>query len=91
MLCANAFQNTSYEKLLNELGWNSLEDRRTVARRSMFYKMSHKLVPKYLCDLLPQTVGDKVGCYVLRNSGDLTTSRTKKQQFLVYVFHTKNC
>ena len=40
--------------------------------------MTHKLVPKYLSDLVPQTVGAMVGCYVLRNSGDLVTERYKK-------------
>ncbi len=46
----------------------------------MFYKMSHNLVPDYLCKLVPETVGARVGCYVLRNSGDMTTIRTKKTQ-----------
>ena len=40
--------------------------------------MTHKLVSKYLSDLVPQTVGARVGCYVLRNSGDLVTERYKK-------------
>ncbi len=80
IICTRAFQNTSYAKLLEELGWDSLEDRRTLARRSLFYKMTHKLAPDYLCDMVPLSVGARVGCYVLRNSGDLTTVRTKKNQ-----------
>ena len=80
VICTGAFINTSYEKLLDELGWNKLEERRTFARRTLFYKMSHKLVPDYLCDLKPETVGDRVGCYVLRNSGDLTIDKHKKTQ-----------
>ena len=51
--------------------WNSLEERRTLARRATFYKMSHDLVPEYLCDLYPETVGARGGNYVLRNAGDL--------------------
>ncbi len=78
VICTRAFITTSYDKLKTELGWNSLEERRTLARRSLFYKMTHKLVPKYLSDLVPQTVGARVGCYVLRNSGDLVTERYKK-------------
>ncbi len=33
--------------------------------------------------MLPQLVGDRVGCYVLRNSGDITSIRTKKSQFFL--------
>ncbi len=51
-----------------------------MARRTLLYKMTHNLVPEYLCNMVPQTVGARVGCYVLRNSGDLTSIRTKKSQ-----------
>ncbi len=63
------------------LGWNSLDDRRSMARRILLYKMNHNLVPDYLTSLMPQTVGARVGSYVLRNAGDLTGIRTKKSQF----------
>ncbi len=79
--CTGAFRITSYSKLLDELGWNSLDDRRAMARRILLYKMNHNLVPDYLSDLVPQTVGARVGNYVLRNSGDFTCIKTRKSQF----------
>ncbi len=81
VICTGAFRITSYSRLLDELGWNSLEDRRAMARRTLLYKMNHDLVPTYLTSLIPQTVAARVGNYVLRNAGDFTVIRTKKTQF----------
>ncbi len=92
MVCTCAFRNTSYERLLDDLGWNTLDERRKLSRLSLFYKMTHKPctgdnlctdcrnkvgVPNYLRDLVPRTVGERAG-YVLRNANDLSTVRTKK-------------
>ncbi len=81
VICTGAFRITSYTRLLEELGWNTLDERRAMARRILLYKMNHKLVPDYLSNLVPQTVADRVGNYVLRNSGDFTCIRTKKAMF----------
>ncbi len=75
IMCTGAFVNTSYTKLLNELGWASLEERRNFFRLSYLYKMSNKKVPKYLSDLMPLTVGDRTE-YNLRNVGNLSLIRT---------------
>ena len=36
VICTCAFRNTSYERLLGELGWNTLDERRKLARLSLF-------------------------------------------------------
>ncbi len=92
VICTCAFRNTSYERLLGELGWNTLDQRRKLARMSLFYKMNHKLcdeddqctdcgnkvgVPDYLKNLVPKKVGERTD-YYLRNANDLTTVKTKK-------------
>ncbi len=38
VIITGAFKNTSFDKLLDELGWNSLEDRRKLARLTLFKK-----------------------------------------------------
>ena len=88
VIITSAFKNTSFVKLLDELGWNSLEDRRKLARLTLFKKMTisshaHKenrpndtLVPQYLHSLVPHSVGDRAG-YVLRNAGKLDTVKTR--------------
>ncbi len=92
VVCTCAFRNTSYERLLGELGWNTLDQRRKLARLSLFYKMNHKKcdvnnqcidcenmvgVPEYLKNLVPKKVSDRSD-YYLRNANDLTTVKTKK-------------
>ncbi len=92
IICTCAFRNTSYKRLLGELGWNTLDERRKFARLSLFYKMSHKpcvgndictdcsnniRAPDYLKELVPSKVGERTD-YYLRNSKDLTTVKTRK-------------
>ncbi len=70
-ICTCGFKNTSYNRLLVELGWSSLEERRKYFRMCNMFKMTKKLVPKYLCDLVPTTVGDRTQ-YRLRNANNLS-------------------
>ncbi len=82
VVVTGAFKNTSYVKLLTELGCENLESRRKLARLSLFKKMvismiskgasktdpndrNKLLVPEYLFNMVPQSVGERVG-YVLR-------------------------
>ncbi len=88
VIVTGAFKITSFARLLNELGWDSLEDRRKLARLSLYKKMvlssrAHKdnrvdkiLVPEYLYSMVPQSVGDRAG-YVLRNASKLDTVKTR--------------
>ncbi len=93
-MCTCAFRNTSYDKLLSELGWNSLDERRKLARLNIFYKMNHThrvCEPNNLCTDCKNGIGippylanlcpATVGDragYVLRNAGDLRTIQSKK-------------
>ncbi len=88
VIVTGAFKNTSFARLLNELGWDSLENRRKLARLSLYKKMiisnqAHKdnrvndvLVPEYLYSMVPQSVGDRAG-YVLRNASKLDVIKTR--------------
>ena len=56
-ICTGAFRITSHEILLKELGWSKLENRRTLHRLTLFYKIIHSLTPVYLrqaCTIIPQ-------------------------------------
>ena len=48
------WQGTSREKLYEELGWESLSDRRWARRLTIFYKINSGLVPSYLSDHIPK-------------------------------------
>ena len=88
VIVTGAFRNTSFVRLLSELGWDSLDERSKLARLSLYKKMvlsnhAHKdnrvnevLVPEYLSSMIPQSVGDRAG-YVLRNASKLDTIKTR--------------
>ena len=50
-----AWQGTSRIKLYEELGWESLSDRRNCRRVLQIHKIVEEKTPKYLSDCLPQT------------------------------------
>ncbi len=88
VIVTGAFKTTSYVRLLDELGWDTLDDRRKLSRLCLLKKMqlskqaAHNnkpdniLVRPYLFNLLPGTVGDRAG-YVLRNAGKIDNVRTR--------------
>ena len=41
-------------KLYEELGWESLSDRRWYSRLFHFYKITHNMAPTYLSDSIPR-------------------------------------
>ena len=89
MMCVTgAFRNTGYNRLLTELGWDTLDHRRKLSRLCLFKKMQvsklassnnnpqNVLVQPYLYNLLPGTVGDRAG-YVLRNASKVDNVKTR--------------
>ena len=52
-ICTGALRHTSHIRLLQELGWPTLANRRKYFKLILFYKMTHDLTPPYLSNLLP--------------------------------------
>jgi len=48
LIATGCWKHTNRKKLYNELGWESLEDRRKVRRLSNYYKILNNLTPPYL-------------------------------------------
>ena len=70
LTCTGAFYNTNTERLMTEVGWESLENRRKHHRLGLFYKIKNKLTPPYMYDLCPaQQAG--TARYQLRNQGGI--------------------
>ena len=63
--CTRAYCHTKHETLLAELGWESLDTRRTFLKLSMFYKIINNHTPQYLRTLIPTPVNHQ---YNLRNN-----------------------
>ena len=50
LIVSGCWQETSRVKLYEELGWESLSDRRIVLRLTIFYKFKNNPAPSYLAD-----------------------------------------
>ena len=53
LIVSGCWQGTSREKLYDELGWESLSNRRWARRLVIFYKIHNDLTPSYLSELIP--------------------------------------
>ena len=58
LIVSGCWQGTSREKLHDELGWESLTDRRWARRLTMFHKIKNGIAPSYSSDHVPAH-GDK--------------------------------
>ncbi len=74
-----AMNTTSHAKILKELGYDTLESRRTEHQLTLFYKMKHNLTPEYITKLVPSNRDDGTR-YTLRRPFDhkLIATRTER-------------
>ena len=70
----------SITRLLDDLGWESLQSRRNKHKLTIFYKIMNGLTPNYLSDLLPPLVHETTS-YNLRNSNHIQTAHANKNLF----------
>ena len=56
------------EKLLSDLGWESLQERRNKHKLVIFYKILNGLTPDYLLDIVPARIQESIP-YNLRGGG----------------------
>ena len=47
-IVTGCWQGTSLDKLYNEIGWESLHERRRYRRLSLYYKINSNMTPNYL-------------------------------------------
>jgi len=85
LMCTGAYRRTSHEKLLAELGWETLKMRRKYQKLVLMYKIHNGLVPNYLSNMIPSSRGQGSN-YILRNTNNysLPFCRTEryKQSFV---------
>lgn len=79
-IVSGATKLCSIEKLFAELGWETLQERRTKHKLVIFYKIVNGLTPEYLADLLPPLVGEN-NPYSLRNANDIQSIRARTNLF----------
>ena len=79
-IVSGATKLCSIQKLLAELGWETLQERRSKHKLVLFFKIINGLTPSYLSDLLPPLVSD-TNPYSLRNSDNIQSIRTRTNIF----------
>ena len=77
-VCIGAMWNTNRQKLLVELGWEKLSNRRLYFKLLMFYKIKNSLVPDYLNILLPSVSDVR---YNLHNPHRLRLPRARTDKY----------
>ena len=73
-----AIHGSSREKIYQELGLESLHDRRWCRKLCFYYKIQHNNCPLYLTEFLPTT---KTSCYSLRSNRPRTVSNVRTERF----------
>ena len=61
LVYTGAYKHTKTTKLMEELGWDTLEARRALQRTTIMFKIQNELAPPYLVDICPPTRGKLVG------------------------------
>jgi hypothetical protein len=81
LVCTGAYKHTRNTKLMEELGWDSLEVRRESQRSTLMYKIQNNLAPPYLAELCPPLVGE-VSRHNLRNAEHIAIPPGKKTSYV---------
>ena len=63
LIVANCWKGTNRDRLYNELGWESLSNRRHFRRLSLFYQIKNDLAPAYLADCIKDVPPDITNRY----------------------------
>jgi hypothetical protein len=72
LACTGAYRHTKHTKLLEELAWPLLSQRRKNHRLNVMFKLQHGLAPPYLIDICPPLTRDRTP-YQLRSGMNITT------------------
>ena len=75
------WKGSSRMKLYDELGWESLSDRRWVRRLSVFFKISHGMTPSYLSEHIPMRNETNMALRDRLNIPPLTKTERYKNSF----------
>ena len=80
VVCTRAYQLTSNQRLLTELGWPNLEERRLYFSLILIFKIIHGLTPEYLRTLLPRILGQDTH-YETRENNIIIPVRVRTEKY----------
>ena len=77
-IITGATKYCNINRLLSELNWISMAERRRQHRLILFYKMKNSITPSYLSDLIPTQNNP---AYLLCSANDVPTLHTRTQSY----------
>jgi len=80
LTCPGALLSTTRNSLLDELGWNTLAERRKNHKLTLYYKIANGLTPQYLQERLPPNVSE-ISNYPLRNARNRSLVRARTTRY----------
>ena len=81
-IVSGAVQGTTYNVIIEELGWESLRDRRQFRKLALMWDIVNHRAPYFLNEFLPETVQDHIqDRYPLRNRHNVSTFHTRTELF----------
>ena len=78
----------SFQKIYDEIGWETLETRRRKHKLVLFYKMFYNLSPLYPSSLVPPLVQNS-SRHSLRNSNNVQTVVSNTNEYFHSFSHLK--
>jgi hypothetical protein len=82
LVCTGVYKHTKTTRLMDELGWDTLEMCRALQRTVMMYKIQKELAPPYLVDACPPLVGE-VSRHNLRNADNIAIPMGKRTGYVM--------
>ena len=79
-IITGATERSNINSMYEDLGWVSLSRRHLKHRLTLFYKITNKMTPQYLADIVPPTVGDRQ-IYNLRSRDNISQIHAQKQRY----------
>ena len=84
LIVFGCWQGTSREKLYDDLGWESLSNRRWARRQVIFYKIRNDLTPFYLAEHIPKRNELDISLHNKNVNTPLTRTERYNNSFVPY-------
>ena len=90
LIVSGCWQGTSRTKLYEELGWESLSDRRWLRRLTLFFKIKNNIAPNYLSAFIPQRNEIRMALRNRRENIPFTRTERYENSFFPYTIKAWN-
>ena len=90
LVVSGCWQGTSRERLYEDLGWESLSERRWARRLAAFYEIKNGLAPSYLSDHIPEHSEINISLRNRNTRGPFSRTERYDNSFFPYCINNYN-